>query len=65
MSSGTAFEIEQLKSCNVWSCAFLTVVKMLKILAYLLFIKQDDMVMGQFFTASFCIYAQKVYDLKI
>ena len=38
---------------------------MLKILAYLLFIKQDDMVMGQFFTASFCIFAQKVYDLKI
>ena len=27
--------------------------------------KQDGMLMGQFFIALFCVYAQKVYDLKI
>ena len=35
------------------------------ILAYLLFIKQDDVLMGQFFRALFYVYVQRDYDLNI
>ena len=55
------------ESCMPESCYFVLFKLLYRrlILTFLLFIKQDDMLMGQFCIASFCIYEQREYDFKI
>ena len=64
MPAGTAFKI-----CApivlLWF-TFQTVVKIAYNLSvFTLFIKQGDILREQFFIALFCVYIQRVYDLKI